>query len=418
MPSSQAGGRDRFLQQTLATLWPPPARVSRYRPWNRPVKDGAEATEFVVVPNERHAALLLPRRSRRAAAAALRNYKASASTWDRRKLDTLAVGARCGLADLLPHRVRIARGADGDDLGSYLSAMLGQPLVLSLHIGPPRANRKPVLQALTPEGACVGFVKVGVDPLTRRLVRAEAAALAFLERAALAQVQSPRLLLHGQWRDHEVLAQQALPRGERAADLARLSAAMAELAQVRGVTAIPAAASPYWQGLRRRLSALQQRDVAAALRRFLDRAEAGAGATVLRFGSWHGDWAPWNMTMSQGRALVWDWERFETGVPVGYDAVHYAVQHASRSRAADLAAEMMLAAAPRVLGPVGVNREAAGLVATLYLIEIGTRYLHEGQAEAGAWRGRVDKWLLPVLARHQAQAGPSAAPGRGACLNR
>lgn len=406
MPSAHAGERAWFLQQTLTTLWPSPARVSRCRPWNHPAGDDLRTTEFVVVPNERHAVLLLPRRSRRAAAAALRNYKASASTWDRWKLDTLALGARLGLADLLPYQVTIARGADGDDLGSYLSAMLGRPLVLSLHIGPPRANRKPVLQALTPDGACVAFVKVGVDPLTRRLVRAEAAALAFLERAVLTHVQPPRLLVHGQWHGHEVLAQQALPRGERAAGLAQLSAAMAEVARLRGVTVTPAAASPYWQGLRRRLSALQQREVAAALRGFLDHAESVAGATALGFGSWHGDWAPWNMTMSQGRALVWDWERFETGVPLGYDAVHYAVQDAARhGTAADLAAETVLAAAPSVLGPVGVGRDAAGLVATLYLIEIGTRYLHEGQAEAGAWRGRVDNWLLPVLARHQAREG-------------
>ena len=50
-------------------------------------------------------------------------------------------------------------------------------MVVSLRIGPPRANRKPVLELLSPGGEVLGFAKVGVTGLTRELVRAEAAAL-------------------------------------------------------------------------------------------------------------------------------------------------------------------------------------------------------------------------------------------------
>jgi len=403
-----AEGRGPYLWEVLGTLWPPPARVTRCGPWQHGAADGLRGNEFVVVPSERRAVLLLPRRPRRVAAAALRHYKASATTRDRRKLDTLALAARFGLADVLPHRVRIERGTTGDDLAGYLSAALGHDIVLSLHIGPPRANRKPVLQALAPDGVVGGFVKVGVDPLTRDLVRAEAATLALLGNARLIKVRPPRLLWHGQWRDHEVLVQQAFPRGRRARDLAELTGAMAELSAVRGVTVMPAAAGPYWRNLRPRLRALGQRDDAAALLRAVDHAEAAAGATALRFGSWHGDWAPWNMTVSQGCALVWDWERFETGVPVGYDAVHYALQQAVRGgMAAEAAAEDMLVRAAGILAPFGLDPPAAQLVAVLYLIEIATRYLRDGQAEAGARLGRLDGWLLPVLARHFRDGGSS-----------
>lgn len=403
-----ADGRGRYLQEVLRTLWPPPARVTRYGRRYRAAADGRHATEFVIVPDERRVVLLLPRRPRRVAAAVLRNYKASATTGDRWKLDTLALAARFGLTDVLPHRVRIERGTASDDLVGYLSTALGHDIVVSLHIGPPRANRKPVLQALTPDGAVVGFVKMGVDPLTCGLVRAEAAALAFLEDAPLNKVRPPRLLWHGQWRGHEVLVQQAFPRGQRAHDVAELTGAMAELAAVRGTTVMPAASSPYWRNLGSRLRALGQRDAAVALLQALDHAEAAADATALRFGSWHGDWAPWNMTISRGRALVWDWERFETGVPVGYDAVHYTLQQAVRGGMADeSAAEDMLAKAPGILTPFGVDPAAAPLVAMLYLIEIGTRYLSDGQAEAGARSGRIDRWLLPVLARHLQEGEPS-----------
>jgi hypothetical protein len=168
------------------------------------------------------------------------------------------------------------------------------------------------------------------------------------------------------------------------------------------MTVMPAATSPYWRNLPLRLRALGQRDDAAALLRALGHAEAAASTTALPFGSWHGDWAPWNMTISDGCALVWDWERFETGVPAGYDAVHYALQQAVRGgMAAGPAAEEMLARAPGILAPFGLDPAAARLVAMLYLIEIGTRYLHDGQAEAGAQLGRVDRWLLPVLARYE-----------------
>jgi hypothetical protein len=408
MPSVPAEGRSRYLWEVLSTLWPPPARVARCGRWHHGATDSRQATEFVIVPSERRAAMLLPRRPWRVAASAFRNYKASATTWDRRKLDMLALGARFGLTEVLPHRVRIERGATGDDLTGYLSAALDRDIVVSLLIGPARANRKPILEALAPDGAVIGFVKVGVDPLTCGLVRAEAAALAFLDGASLTKVAVPRLLWHGQWHDHEILVQQAFPRGQRARDLAELTGAMAELAGVRGVTVMSATASPYWQNLQLRLHGLGQRDAAAALLRALGRAEAEAGAAVLRFGSWHGDWAPWNMTISQGRPLVWDWERFETGVPVGYDAVHYALQQAVRGgMAAEPATELILASAPDILAPLGLDPAAARLVALLYLIEIGTRYLHDGQAEAGARRGRVDTWLLPVLARHLQDGTPS-----------
>ena len=46
----------------------------------------------------------------------------------------------------------------------------------------------------------------------------------------------------------------------------------------------------------------------------------------LAFGAWHGDWTPWNMASTAGGLLVWDWERFATGVPVGFDALHYWLQ--------------------------------------------------------------------------------------------
>jgi hypothetical protein len=108
------------------------------------------------------------------------------------------------------------------------------------------------------------------------------------------------------------------------------------------------------------------------------------------------------MTMSGDRARVWDWELFETGVPVGFDAVHFWLQGAivRGGIAPAAAAERAVTGAPEILAPFGLDPAAASRVATLYLAEIAIRYLRDGQAEAGARLGRIGDWLLPALIGH------------------
>ena len=74
------------------------------------------------------------------------------------------------------------------------------------------------------------------------------------------------------------------------------------------------------------------------------------------------------------------------------------------------AAEAIVAKAPAVLAPFGIQPGTARFVALLYLLEIAARYLHDGQAEAGARLGDVGTWLLPVLMRHAQGADVSGTP--------
>ena len=198
---------------------------------------------------------------------------------------------------------------------AILSGVLHQKVIISLRIGPPRANRKPVLELLTADGGLIGFAKIGVNALTRELVRAEAAALAVLSAAPLHTLGTPRLIHHGRWHGHQVLVQEALSGVAPPRKWAGLSQAMAELAAVQGVTRLPAGQSPYWGDLQQRLAACTQRDVADGLRQAMGYLKPAAATTSMAFGSWHGDWTPWNMTMLGGRALVWDWERFRVVYP-------------------------------------------------------------------------------------------------------
>ena len=116
-------------------------------------------------------------------------------------------------------------------------------------------------------------------------------------------------------------------------------------------------------------------------------------------GGWHGDWNPGNCSVVADSVLVWDWERYETGVPVGFDALHLRLQSAIGAGATPRAAATeLLADARRVLAAFEVPSADATLVAQLYLWGLGVRYATDDQAKAGAAIGRLDEWLVPVLA--------------------
>jgi hypothetical protein len=374
--------RTAYLAEVVRTLYPA----------------GAGDTGYLVLPHARRPRLLVPAGSRRAAAAAVRHFTEPGTRRARLARHAAAAALRTGAAHaLLPGRVRVELAGS---VHPHLQELLESRLALAVHIGPARANRKPVLQLLSPDGEPVGFAKLGTGPLTRALVRAETAALTVLAELRLRQLTVPRLRHAGQWRDHQLLVQSALPVWRPRASLhpLRLALAMRELAYSCGTTGSPLAHSPYWQRLHDRLTALTDQPEAAAL------ATAAAALHTcdvpLRFGAWHGDWAPWNMAVLPETLLVWDWERFDTGVPIGFDAIHYHLQCQLRIRTgAPAAVAATLAAAGELLAPFGVPAPARGVTALLYLVDLAARYLADRQAEAGARLGVLGSWLLPVLVR-------------------
>jgi hypothetical protein len=268
---------------------------------------------------------------------------------------------------------------------------------------------------LSPDGETVGFGKLGIGPLTRSLVRAETHALNALGQIDIAGVSVPRVLHAGAWRGHEVLVQSALPiwRPRTPLSTKRLAEAMREVAYCLGVETGPLAGAVYWKTLRSRLDTLTS-EVAGELRddgsdpasearslaHAADQVIAGAGYIELTYGAWHGDWTPWNMATTASSLLVWVWERFTTGVPIGFDAVHFDFQRLlTRGSDPETAVDTTLGRVGRLLAPFDVGPVAANLTALLYLIDLATRYLEDRQAEAGAQLGVLGRWLLPVLMR-------------------
>ncbi|MGW4292930.1 hypothetical protein ACWEH1_07740 [Micromonospora chersina] len=388
-------GRSAYLGELAGLIWPEPAEPALR-------KGGAG---WVVVPSASRPRLLVPTGSGRAAASAVRHSTEAVGRKARLVRQGLATAFRLGLGPMV-FRDRLV--VTGGGLDAYLAEVLGEPALVSLHIGPARANRKPVLQLLAPDGRALGYAKLGVDPLTRALVDAEADALRRLADLPLGPVTVAGVRHHGDWHGHALLVQEALPvrlpRATPAAAEAAERAAMVAVAGCLGVRRRSWAGSDHAARLADAVDALGARPEAGRLRAAL-KTVADLDPTVA-FGAWHGDWNGGNSAvLADGRVLVWDWERFEADVPVGYDELHRAVQTAIGNDGVEPveAARALIAGADRALAPFDPDGRGADLVAVLYLVELAARYLRDRQAEAGARLGHVDAWLLPAVEEHLAR---------------
>jgi hypothetical protein len=382
-------------------LWPEPLRMSV---GDEAAPSGELHREFLLLPNGRRPRLLVPR-GRRAAVGALRGYGVGRGRSARWQAAGLTAAMAVGVAPLLLRdRVRLT-GPGGSSvpvpsIEAHLAGVLGTEVLVSMYLGAPRANRKPVLQVLAPDGRTLGYVKVGIDALTCRLVRDEATALATLAAAGLRSTTVPTVLHSGRWNDLELLVLSPLPvGGRRRPEPAQVTAAQAEIAAIGATPAGPLSLSPYWAALTDRVEALPAGVTAETLAELTGRIGKTFGDVPVALGAWHGDWTPWNTARAGEDLLVWDWERFAPAVPVGFDALHGALQTDLVSHLADPArsAARSLSSAGSVLEPFGLSPEQARATSVCYLAELATRYLADRQVEAGARLGDVGAWLLPAI---------------------
>jgi hypothetical protein len=247
----------------------------------------------------------------------------------------------------------------------------------------------------------VGFAKLGVNPLTDRLVKNEASALQQLTMLKVASI--PRLLLHDSWAGHPIVLQSALQRrGRTVTDPEAVVAAQVEVARALGTTR---GGATFLTGVENRLAqAAEPTDPSSAdavrrVHRLIEAAKLVGRVDGVECGSWHGDWRGTNMAVRRSGVMVWDWERFAVGVPVGFDGLHLTLTRLS-PRLSDLSelVPTVFSRAPQVLLPFGITeREGVDVVTLLYFIELATRYIEDQQARTGTRLGDVGAWLLPAL---------------------
>ena len=398
---------DTYLHDTVRLLWPVPAELSAGRKsWSLRRGAGRPDESYVVVPGAQRPKILLPLRPGRVSAAALRGFKTTQARREQWILRGLGLAARFGLTSALPDQLHITHPANQPrtDVRTALAERLDRAVFVSLNLSPPRAVRKPVLQLIDETGHTFAFAKLSVDALTADLVDAERRAVVALSAAPLHILRVPRLLHAGDWHGHRLIVQTALASGTNAdPDDPLLAQAMTELAAVDGIVRARVVGSTYLARLRERVARLPSCGLGETLTTSLSRLASGGPGTgpELGFGMSHGDWTPWNTNLAEGRVQVWDWEKLERDVPIGFDAIHYHSQAAvvgERGSATQALADLLTHAA-KTLAPFGVAADDAPWVVWLYALDLATRYLEDDEPTAGtAPMTRLSEWL-PVTLR-------------------
>lgn len=393
---SSAFSENEHLANILSMLWPEPCTIGV----RRSPDAGSGGLAYVAVPNWSSPAVIAPRRPRRIMAATLRGYNTAATGRSRAKAQLSALAASTGVADLIFPSVLIDdTAADSDSsIRKYLAEVLGQDVSLSISIGPRRAVQKPVIQIVGADGRQLAFAKVGQNALTRDLVEREARNLRRLA-ATLdpgVGVQVPTVLAAEVWRDSYVLVQSTLARGY-APDRRALVAGLNAVARVDGVHQTELSTSSYWSTLRGRVDRLSGTGAADSLKSAITCLDAGLPSTLTcPFGSWHGDLTPWNITASEGGLRIWDWEHYAPEVPVGFDLLHYDIRVRQDRMSPVDAVRTTFESAAQTLRPLGVLGPVASWIAVLYLIEIATRYVEDGEQDGQTKMGGL-AWLEPSL---------------------
>jgi hypothetical protein len=401
-PAARSDADERLddARGTVALLFP----GSQLRPRDRHQdRDVARARTFTIAPSIRHPRLLIPRFPGNAADIVLRSYGGRLSTRGRRGYQGFrgllrATGGRTigkGFVAASPDGSR-ARGID-----DHLATVLGEQVAVAMQLSPARANRKPVLHALVADRPTqAAFVKVGTNSLTSRLADQEATALRRIAAGAINSFTVPAVIDHSKFAGLSVLVLSPLPTWQRGRlpDADEVAAAAAAVARLDSPWAGPLSDADLWHRLDVDLRELPATEVSTRLRQAYVALEDSATGIDIETGASHGDWSPWNMWKTDDQFLIWDWERFSTGVPLGSDLIHYRLQQQLVDRAELVtAARMVVDQSPSILRSCVTDPSAARLTALVHLLALAVRYQGDRQADFGAVGGRTQDWLLPVI---------------------
>ncbi len=261
-------------------------------------------------------------------------------------------------------------GVSGDgDLGTlrqHLSSILDADVKLSIAVGPPRPNRKPVVRCYDGDEV-VAVAKLGPDPHTKLMVENEATWLASLQCEPLDGVVTPALLHSGTYGSSALLMMAPLDLvDDLGVGVAEMPMGVLEQFVGRYIDGDSSVAdTPWWRTLPTRLGDAQAelfREHAAVLADEPNFSELAVSA-------WHGDWSPWNTGRTRsGELAIWDWERTTIGAPTGFDVLHLHYQYGAGFDGATLG-----------LASLGVLTAHHRLLRRLYLLELCARHA-EGKA--------------------------------------
>ena len=399
-PSTSA--EDRRGTQVRVTQHPPYASEL----WPSGLRPGSDG-QRVYLPVMREGAVraLLPMDAPRAAQSAVRNASAPQSRRAYVQRALAGAGLRAVLRPrLLPLGARALLSTVDDSLEQEMARWAGlETASIAVHFGPPRANLKPVAKIYDDRtGQSRAVVKFGCTSLTRQLVAKEAGFLRALDGAGTAALEIPSLIHEGTWGASSFVMQSVIRfpgRHRLPSPTLRVQAEQA-VASTGTLAVGPLRDGSYHADLSERLLALAgdpvSRTVAAAGHRLLE----DLGDERISTGGWHGDWAPQNLCATESGVGAWDWERWAPDRPCGFDSLHYRAQELLAGGGAPHSVGLdLIEQAPTLVAPhqPELDRSSMRRLAALYLVEIGHRYLTDGQRDTPSMAGRMDTWLVPAL---------------------
>lgn len=345
-------------------------------------EDAVASVSYAFVPNRSAARFLVPLSNRVSAGSTLRKYSASLTVGEIAQRTAMAFAFRLGGSSVLRDRVTVL-GEHGS-LRACLSQWFGQPVTFSISIGTARVNRKPVLQVFDSSGRTLAYAKVASTVQVVEDVQSEAETLVTVEHDLPREIVAPRVLGTLTWEGSYVLLLSPLQISMWQPVRGRLSPPVRQMQLLNEAFAEPdqfLAQVPMWQRMLLDCDGLADGPARETLAALMAEIDARSESRPMRVGAWHGDWTSWNMARGRrGKVLLWDWERFETGVPAGMDHSHFLVNAAVRE--AGFSARTILSAFDG-LHPAGQHTTASDLMIGCYLARLALRYTEGAQGPGG-----------------------------------
>ena len=386
--------RATHLPPYVSALWPDGLRP-----------DGEGQRVYLPVTRQGAVRALLPVDSPRVTQSAVRSASGPQTRRQFAQRVVAGAGLRASVHLRLPLRLDAVVSTRNDELERTLASLAGLERVsMAVHFGPPRANLKPVAKIYDDRsGEARAVAKFGCTPLTHRLVAAEAKALRALAGRRTPGLEIPSLLHEGTWGGAAIILQSVIrfPGRHRLPTSAQRIEAERQVASTGTPLVGRLGDQRYHADLTERLRDAADDDASRAVVSAGHRVLDALADERVRVGGWHGDWAPQNVCVTDLGVGAWDWERWAPDRPCGFDALHYRAQELlSSSGGLESAGAELVRLAPSLLAPhqPELSEPVSRLLAALYLVEIGLRYLTDGQRDTPSAAGRMDTWLVPALA--------------------
>jgi phosphotransferase family enzyme len=198
--------------------------------------------------------------------------------------------------------------------------------IITFRIGTSTRHRKVIAQASLASGQIVAILKLPLTQESVARVRHEARMLAFLNASKGFAGQVPTLLHAGEFQGSFVLVQTAVNADCGTGPRQFVTVHEDYLNQLHQTCPSRRTANTLVDSVWKRCSGSRySAEFYSALKPISDE----LGASAIECSLTHGDFAPWNTRVRDGRLYVFDWESATTGRPCIWDEFHFRTQAAA-----------------------------------------------------------------------------------------